>query len=57
MNENSIAWAAWKFDDCDGNGAADKSCILNRDAPLDGGWQDSDLNGHGSYVVSKLKDL
>lgn len=56
MDANAISWAAWKLDDCDGFGAADTSCILNRDAPLNGGWDESHLNGHGSYVVSKLKN-
>jgi aryl-phospho-beta-D-glucosidase BglC (GH1 family) len=56
MDANSISWAAWKLDDCDGFGAADTSCILNRDAPSSGGWDESHLNGHGSYVVSKLKN-
>lgn len=56
MDDNAISWAAWKLDDCDGMGPADTSCLLARDAPLDGGWTEANLNGHGSYVVSKLKN-
>lgn len=56
MNENSVSWAAWKLDDCDGQSTPDTSCILANNAPLSGGWTDEYLNGHGSYIVSKLKN-
>lgn len=56
MNENSVSWAAWKLDDCDGQATPDTSCILANNAPLSGGWTDQYLNGHGSYIVSKLKN-
>lgn len=54
MDSNSISWAAWKLDDCDGMTVADTSCILKLGAPVTGGWTSSYLNGHGSYVVDKL---
>lgn len=56
MDEKSISWAAWKLDDCDSQTNADTSCILKRNAPLDGGWTEEQLNGHGSYVVEKIKN-
>lgn len=55
MNANQIGWAAWKLDDCDTENPPDTSCLLQRDAALEGGWS-SLLNGHGSYVVSKLQN-
>jgi endoglucanase len=54
MNSNSISWAAWKLDDCDGLTVADTSCILLNGAPLTGGWTSTYLTGHGPYVVSKM---
>jgi endoglucanase len=50
MNQEKISWAAWKLDGC-----KDSSCILkSEDAPVDGGWTDQWLNGHGPFVVQKL---
>jgi aryl-phospho-beta-D-glucosidase BglC (GH1 family) len=54
MDANSISWAAWKLDDCDGLTVADTSCLLKLNAPLTGGWTSAYLNGHGAYVVSQL---
>jgi hypothetical protein len=51
---NGISWAAWKLDDCDGQTHPDASCLLQLDAPLGGGWTSEYLNGHASYVLSKL---
>lgn len=55
MNANQIGWTAWKLDDCDTEKPADTSCLLKLNAPLAGGWSDQ-LNGHGSYVIGKLKN-
>lgn len=59
MNANRISSAAWKLDDCDfeieSTGAADTSCLLAKDAPLDGGWSPAQLNGHADYVVEQLR--
>jgi endoglucanase len=55
MNANQISWAAWKLDDCDTETPPDTSCLLKVNAPLNGGWDDQ-LNGHGPYVVGKLKN-
>ena len=60
MDANDIGWAAWKLDDCDWEidtrGVADTSCLLKRDAPLNGGWTSEWLNGHASYVVGRMSD-
>jgi hypothetical protein len=55
MDANQIGWTAWKLDDCDTEKPADTSCLLKVNAPLSGGW-DALLNGHGPYVVDKLKN-
>jgi endoglucanase len=50
MNANQISWAAWKLD-----GGTDSSALFkNRDVPVDGGWDSSDLNGHAPFVIEKL---
>lgn len=54
IDANEISWAAWKFDDCDGQTHPDVSCVLALDAPVDGGWTSAELNGHASYVLGKL---
>jgi endoglucanase len=60
MDQNDIGWAAWKLDDCDyelaTSGVADTSCILKLNAPKTGGWTSAYLQGHGPYVVDKLKN-
>jgi endoglucanase len=59
MDANQISWAAWKLDDCDfevdENGVADTTCLLALDAPVSGGWDSEYLNGHASYVISKMQ--
>jgi hypothetical protein len=54
MDANGIGWAAWKLDDCDGQTHPDASCLLTLNAPVTGGWTSEYLNGHASYVISKL---
>jgi endoglucanase len=54
MDANGVSWAAWKLDDCDGQAHPDASCLLTLDAPVTGGWTSEYLNGHASYVISKL---
>lgn len=54
MDANGVGWAAWKLDDCDGQTYPDVSCLLANNAPLVGGWTSEYLNGHASYVISKL---
>jgi aryl-phospho-beta-D-glucosidase BglC (GH1 family) len=54
MDANGVGWAAWKLDDCDGQTHPDASCLLTLNAPVTGGWTSEYLNGHASYVVSKL---
>ena len=60
MDQNNMGWAAWKLDDCDyelaTSGVADTSCILKLNAPKTGGWTPAYLQGHGPYVVDKLKN-
>jgi endoglucanase len=45
MDSAGISWTAWKLDDC-----ADLSCLFKASAPIDGGWTDEWLNGHGPFV-------
>jgi endoglucanase len=45
MDSAGISWTAWKLDDC-----PDLSCLFKASAPLDGGWTDQWLNGHGPFV-------
>jgi endoglucanase len=51
MATEGISWAAWKLDACD-----DASCILAPGAPLTGGWTMDMLQGHGPFVVDRLRD-
>lgn len=50
MDQYQVGWAAWKFDDC-----ADTSCYFKTGTSPWGGWTDDDLQGHGPYVVAKMK--
>jgi hypothetical protein len=52
MNARSISWTAWKLDDC----TPDSTCILREDAPLDGGYTDDWLHGHGPFVRDRMRD-
>jgi endoglucanase len=52
MDARSISWTAWKFDDC----TPDSTCILREDAPLDGGYTDEWLHGHGPFVRDRMLD-
>ena len=45
MDSAGISWTAWKLDDC-----PDLSCVFAPSAPLDGGWTDQWLHGHGPFV-------
>ncbi|MEO8183220.1 MAG: glycoside hydrolase family 5 protein [Deltaproteobacteria bacterium] len=45
MDSTGISWTAWKLDDC-----PDLSCLFRPSAPLDGGWTDAWLHGHGPFV-------
>lgn len=45
-----ISWAAWKLDGCD-----DSSCLLQTGAPVDGGWTDEYLHGHGAFVRGRMQ--
>lgn len=51
MNANKVSWTAWKLDNC----TPDSSCILNPGAPVNGGWTDNWLRGHGPFVRDKMK--
>jgi endoglucanase len=51
MRRGLISWTAWKLDGC-----TDASCLLRQGAPVDGGWDDDWLQGHGPYVRQKLLD-
>lgn len=50
MNTNAVSWAAWKFDVC-----ADSSCFFsNASVPVNGGWNDDMLTGHGPFVRDRM---
>ncbi|MEY2929702.1 MAG: Endo-beta,4-glucanase, family [Pseudomonadota bacterium] len=49
MDAAGISWAAWKLDDC-----ADLSCLFRPSAPINGGWTDEWLNGHGPFVRDRM---
>jgi endoglucanase len=51
MRLHLVSWTAWKLDGC-----PDSSCLLRPGAPLEGGWTDEWLQGHGPYVREKLLD-
>jgi endoglucanase len=49
MNGNKVSWTAWKLDGC-----TDSSCLFRAGTPIDGGWTDEWLQGHGAFVRAKL---
>lgn len=49
MNENNISWAAWKLDAC-----TDASCFFSSGASPEGGWTQTNLQGHGAFVLERL---
>ena len=49
LNQNHISWTAWKFDGCE-----DASCLLKEGAPVNGGFGDEWLQGHGPFVRARL---
>jgi endoglucanase len=49
MDATGMSWAAWKLDDC-----ADLSCLFRPSAPINGGWTDEWLNGHGPFVRDRM---
>ncbi len=51
MNRHHISWAAWKLDDCE----PDSTCLLQPDAPLDGGWTEEFLGGHALFVRAQMQ--
>jgi endoglucanase len=50
LDNHGISWTAWKLDDCD-----DSSCVLAPGAPVDGGWTDQYLHGHGYFVRGRMQ--
>jgi endoglucanase len=50
MDSAGISWTAWKLDDC-----ADLSCLFRPSAPVDGGWTDEWLQGHGPFVRDRMR--
>jgi endoglucanase len=51
LNQRSISWAAWKFDNCQ-----DSTCFLSHDAPLEGGWTSEYLHGQGLFVRARMQE-
>lgn len=52
MRARQISWAAWKLDNC----PSDTSCLLAQDAPIDGGWTQRYLYGHGPFVRGRIQE-
>jgi aryl-phospho-beta-D-glucosidase BglC (GH1 family) len=50
LNTHGISWSAWKLDGCD-----DASCLLAPGAPVDGGWTNAYLHGHGAFVRGRIQ--
>lgn len=50
MNIRNISWSAWKLDGC-----TDSSCLLQGGAPVDGGWTNQYLQGHGLFVRGRMQ--
>lgn len=51
LNAKNISWTAWKLDGCE----PDSSCLLKRGAPVEGGWTNSYLHGHGQFVRGRMQ--
>jgi endoglucanase len=53
MDENSISWAAWKFDNC-----SDATCFFVDSAvPTNGNWTEAQLNGlHPQFAIQRMKN-
>jgi len=51
LNQYSISWAAWKFDNCQ-----DSTCFLSSDAPVNGGWTAEYLHGEGLFVRARMQE-
>jgi hypothetical protein len=52
MKARSISWTAWKLDGCE----PDSSCLLMPGAPVNGGWTDAYLHGHGQFVRGRIQE-
>jgi hypothetical protein len=50
LNARAISWSAWKLDGCD-----DSTCLLTAGAPVDGGWTNAYLHGHGAFVRGRMQ--
>lgn len=42
--------AAWTGDSC-----TDASCVIMPGAPLDGGWTDAQIHGHGLFIRELMR--
>ena len=51
LNARKISWSAWKLDGCE----PDSTCLLKPGAPIDGGWTDEFLHGHGLFVRGRMQ--
>jgi endoglucanase len=51
LNARKISWSAWKLDGCE----PDSTCLLKPGAPVDGGWTDEYLHGHGLFVRGRMQ--
>lgn len=52
MRDFGISWTAWKLDNC-----TDLSCYFKAEnVPVDGGWTADDLQGHGPFVVDRMRE-
>jgi len=51
MRDRKIGWTSWKLDDCN----QDSSCLLQPNTPVDGGWTQEYIHGHGLFVRDSLR--
>jgi len=52
MQSRGISWTAWKLDNC-----TDLSCYFKSSGvPIDGGWTDEHLHGHGPFVRDRMRE-
>ncbi|WP_419788486.1 glycoside hydrolase family 5 protein [Mucilaginibacter sp. SP1R1] len=52
MEDNQLSWANWNITD-----KHETTAILQKDAPVNGGWTPANLTPAGAYIRNELRDL
>jgi endoglucanase len=52
MEDNQLSWANWNITD-----KHETTAILQKDAPIYGGWTDTNLTPAGAYIRNVLREL